>query len=110
MIVLLNCSISLLGSEYHPSTGEIKQSNDSILISYDDLRLANSKLIELNYEKEINTKLREVIRNDSIAISKYKLANERIKKSYKKEVLKKNVTIGVATLFFITTIVTLFVK
>lgn len=109
-IVLLNSSINLLGSEHNTSTGEVKQSNDSILIAYDDLRLANSKLIELEYEKEVNSKLKEVIHNDSIALSRYNLVNERIKKSYKKEVIKKNITIGVASLFFVTTIVALLVK
>lgn len=57
------CSISLLASNVqHSSTGE----QDSVLIAYDDLRLVNSKLIELDYEKQINLKLRNIIRNDSI--------------------------------------------
>ena len=52
MIVLLGCSINLLANNtnidsFHPSTGEVVQFKDSVLISYDDLRLVNSKLIEL---------------------------------------------------------------
>ena len=52
--------------------GGLKQdslTHDSILVSYDDLRKANSKLIELEYEKSINRQLSAIITNDSIAIS-----------------------------------------
>ena len=48
-----------------PSTGR----QDSVLIAYDDLRKVNSKLIELEYEKEINKNLRNIITNDSVAIN-----------------------------------------
>lgn len=33
------------------------------------LKIANSKMIELKYEKEINTKLKNIIVNDSLVIS-----------------------------------------
>lgn len=69
MIVQLNCSTSYCQSKDSvciPSTGEVIQ--DSVLISIDDIRKVNSKLIELNYEKEINDKLISVIDNDSIII------------------------------------------
>lgn len=46
------------------STGE----RDSALIALDDLRIVNSKLIELKYEKEINTNLKAIVYNDSLAI------------------------------------------
>lgn len=63
MTVLLSCSINLLANDIqHSSTGE----RDSVLIAYDDLRIVNSKLIELDYEKQINAKLRNIIKNDSI--------------------------------------------
>ena len=48
-----------------PSTGR----QDSVLIAYDDLRKVNGKLVELEYEKEINKNLRTVISNDSVAIN-----------------------------------------
>lgn len=67
MIALLSYSINLLASEHDtiPSTGR----QDSVLIAYNDLRKVNSKLIELEYEREINSKYKKVISNDSVAIS-----------------------------------------
>ena len=58
-------------NERIPSTGGVSETPDSVLISYDDLRIVNSKLIELKYEKDINKNLREVIKNDSILIDNY---------------------------------------
>lgn len=43
--------------------------SDSVLIAYSDLRKVNSKLIELDYERQINKKYKEIISNDSISIS-----------------------------------------
>lgn len=73
MIALLSYSTNLLASDdaTNSSTGGFKQDSlttDSVLIAYSDLRKVNSKLIELEYEKEINFNLRQVISNDSIAI------------------------------------------
>lgn len=114
MIVLLSCSINLSANndvvQHNPFTGERITSNDSVMISYDDLRIVNSKLIELNYEKQININLRNIISNDSILIHDYKVLNDKIKKEYNKEIRVRNIAIGSAALFFITTIITLFVK
>lgn len=118
-IVLLGCSISLLASNTgigctHLSTGGVVVEDaivkDSVLVSYNDLRLANSKLIELDYEKKINNKLRSVITNDSIIIKDYKVLNERINKDCKKAISQRNIMFGSATVLFITTIITLLVK
>lgn len=113
-IVLLSYSINLLAkSDYDatfPSTGEVVNRNDSVLISYDDLRRANSKLIQLDYEKQINTNLRNIISNDSIVIRDYQVLNEKINKDCKKAIRQRNIAIGGAAALFITTIVTLFVK
>ena len=57
-----------------PSTG----GQDSVLIAYDDLRKVNGKLIELEYEKEINNNLRNIVHNDSIAIDNLKSGINRI--------------------------------
>ena len=67
MIALLSYSTNSLANEGDtiPSTGR----QDSVLIAYDDLRKVNSKLIELEYEKEINKNLRNIITNDSVAIN-----------------------------------------
>ena len=115
MIVLLGCSINLLANNtnvdsLHLSTGDVVQPNDSVLISYDDLRLANSKLIELEYEKQINNNLRSVISNDSIVIRDYQILNERINKDCKKAIRQRNIAISGAAVLFITTILTLFMK
>ena len=66
MIALLSYSINLSANEGDtiPSTGR----QDSVLIAYDDLRKVNSKLIELEYEKDINKNLKTIISNDSVAI------------------------------------------
>lgn len=115
MIALLGCSISLSANNtdvdsLHPSTGDVVQPKDSVLISYDDLRRANAKLIELNYEKQINSNLRNIISNDSIIIRDYQVLNEKINKDCKKAIRQRNIAIGGAAALFITTIVTLFVK
>ena len=110
-IVLLSYSINLLAkSDYDatfPSTGEVVNRNDSVLISYDDLRRANSKLIQLDYEKQININLRNIISNDSIALQNYKNINNRINKDYHKAINQRNIAIGCGALFFITTIILL---
>lgn len=119
MTVLLGCSINLLASNInitcsHLSTGGVVVKDtiieDSVLISYNDLRLANSKLIELDYEKKINNKLRSIITNDSIVIKDYKVLNKRINKDCKKAISQRNIMFGSATVLFITTIITLLVK
>lgn len=111
MIVLLGCSINLLASNTNVnhtylSTGGVVV-EDSILVSYNDLRLANSKLIELDYEKKINTTLRSIIVNDSIIIQHYKNSNALINKSYKKAIRQRNITIGGGVVFSIVTLLLL---
>lgn len=111
MIVLLGCSINLLASNTNVnhtylSTGGVVV-EDSVLVSYNDLRLANSKLIELDYEKKINTTLRSIIVNDSIIIQHYKSSNSLINKSYKKAIRQRNIAIGGGVVFSIVTLLLL---
>lgn len=111
MIVLLGCSINLLASNKytngtHLSTGGVVV-EDSVLVSYNDLRLANSKLIELDYEKKINTTLRSIIVNDSIIIQHYKSNDALINKSYKKVIRQRNIAIGGGVVFSIVTLLLL---
>ena len=58
MIVLLGYSTNLYASNptdyLNLSTEEIVIPEDSVLISYNDLRIVNSKLIQLDYEQQIN--------------------------------------------------------
>ena len=78
MIALLSCSINLYANDYHiSSTGEVVR-EDSVLISYNDLKVVNGKLIELKYEKETNNILRTIIRNDSLIIDTLTIDNFRL--------------------------------
>lgn len=116
MIVLLSCSISLLASNKDIkcsclSTGGVVVENssikDSVLVSYNDLRLANSKLIELDYEKKINKTLRSIIVNDSIIIKYYKNSNALLNKSYKKAIHQRNIAVCGGIVFSIVTLLLL---
>lgn len=115
MIVLLSYSMNSYGNTINnSSTGELIQ-KDSVLISYDDLRIVNYKLIELNYEKESNTILRKIIRNDSLIIDTLTIDNiklnseieklNRLNKKYKKQ---RNIVFNVGLISTITTILMLF--
>lgn len=83
----------------NPSTGVLVQSSDSVLIAYDDLRIVNSKLIELEYQKEINYKLNTIIKNDSIVIENHKQLYNRVNKDCKKAIKERNIAIGVGSIF-----------
>ena len=111
MIALLGYSTNLYANNQtdvlNLSTGEVFIPEDSVLISYNDLRIVNSKLIQLDYEKQINANLRTIIKNDSIVIKDYKLLNDRISKNCKKAVRQRNITIGAGVLFFISSILLL---
>ena len=73
----------IIGTYYHRQNNnviepnvEIQKHNDSLRIEVNNLdsikvainylRKANTKLIELSYEKDINKNLRQIIRNDSV--------------------------------------------
>ena len=111
MIALLSYSTNLYANNptdsLNSSTGKEVVLKDSVLIAYDDLRIVNSKLIQLEYEQQINSNLRNVIQNDSIIIRDYKILNERINKDCKKAVRQRNIAIGSGALFFITSLILL---
>lgn len=98
MIALLSCSINLLGSRANTisSTGglDVVNDSDSVLVSYDDLRIVNSKLVELKYVKEINTKLYDVIHNDSIIIDTQKVQIDKANKQNNKIKKQRNIALG----------------
>lgn len=88
-IALLTCSINSLANnnDTSSSTGGVKQdsiTNDSVLIAYNDLRIVNSKLIELEFEKEINDKLKHIVVNDSIIIDNLRIQIDNMDRDYKK--------------------------
>lgn len=77
--------------------------SDSVLVAVDDLRVANAKMIELRYEKEINADLRQIVKNDSVVINALKQEvdyNKAQSKKYKKE---RNIVggVGVGTLILL---------
>ena len=75
-------------------TGEVVEQTDSVMIAYDDLRIVNSKLVELDYEKQINANLRQVVANDSIIINDYNAINTRLNQDCKKYIRQRNIAIG----------------
>ena len=112
MIVLLNCSINSYGNDSIPFTGELE--SDSILIAYSDLKIVNSKLIELEFQKEINLKLQNIIKLDSIVIDTLLFnnnnlitENNKLTKKAKRYKKQRNIAIGVGLVGIITTIVAL---
>lgn len=78
-----------------PSTGR----QDSVLIAYDDLRKVNSKLVELEYEKEINDSLRSIIINDDKIIRLYSNKVDNINKQITQIKKERNIAswIGIGT-------------
>lgn len=103
MIVLSNYSMSYCMNNEEcviSSTGRQVQSSDSTLISFNDLRLVNSKLIELKYEKEINNDLLDIIKNDSIILLNTKQTYEKelnnSKLEIKQQKKEKNIYKGVS--------------
>lgn len=112
MIVLLNYSINSYGNDNISFTGE--PDSDSTLIAYSDLKIVNSKLIELEFQKEINLKLQSIIKLDSIVIdtllfnNNYLITeNNKVNKKAKRYKKQRNVAIGVGIVGIITTIVAL---
>ena len=96
MIVLLSCSTSWCQNDNAtiPSTGELTATPDSVLISFDDLRKANAKMVELKYEKEINDSLRSIIKNDDIIMREYSRNVDALKKQVKQTKRQRNLAIG----------------
>ena len=89
MIVLLSYSINSSSKVYIPFTGGLK--HDSIKVAIDDLRKANTKLIELSYEKDINKNLRQIIRNDSILAEQARQRYILLDRSCKKVTKQRNI-------------------
>lgn len=96
MIVLLSYSINLSASSPADTFYGAANTEDSVLIAYDDLRNVNSKLIELKYEKDINARYKNIIKNDSLIISSYvNDTNNLIRKNRKLTKQNRGLTIGI---------------
>ena len=107
MTVLLSCSMNLSssGQVANSSTGVL---GDSVKVSINDLRKANIKLIQLDYEKTINNNLRQIIVNDSVlaeqARQRYILLDRTCKKIKKQRNIGVGAAIGSILLFIISII------
>lgn len=91
MIVLLSCSINSSSKNLYLLQGG---SPDSVTVAVADLRKANSKLIQLSYEKNINSKLRQIVKNDSVLIEQTRQECVLLRMQSKKVKTQRNVTIG----------------
>ena len=95
MTVLLSCSMNLSssGQVANSSTGVL---GDSVKISINDLRKANIKLIQLDYEKAINNNLRQIIVNDSVLAEQARQRYILLDRSCKKIKKQRNIGVGAA--------------
>ena len=102
--MLLICGSSYSKGNQNFSYGGLR---DSVIVSYDDIRTANAKMLELEYEKDINEKLRQVILNDSIIITSLNFELDTTNKKYKKAKLREHIAEGVSILSIIGLIISL---
>ena len=113
-IALLSCSTSWCQSKLEVNDtisfkGDSVQTDSLVTIPISMIKIANSKMVELKYEKEINRDLRSIIANDSLVI--YGLSTEldntlreseiRIKKIKKERNIAVGVSAGVAALLLL---------
>lgn len=112
MIVLLSYSTSWCQNENATilSTGELTAISDSVLISFDDLRKANTKMVELKYEKEINDSLRSIIKNDDIIMREYSRNVDALKKRISQVKRQRNIIAGGGLFAALSLVVALIVK
>lgn len=78
---------------------------DSVLVSYNDLRSANAKIIELKYTKEANSKLKDIIRNDSIIQVKQANIINTTNKKVKRLKKERNVFGGISIISILAVII-----
>lgn len=104
MIALSNYSISWCQSDVILSTGEL---TDSVLISYKDIKIVNSKLIELKYEKEINDSLNIIISNDNKIIKEYTNNISTLNNNIKTITKQRNIAIIVSLISILSFIISI---
>lgn len=89
MIVLLSYSTSWCQNKVTiPFTGVVEQGDTLVEVPISTIKIANSKMVEFKYQKEINANLRQLLANDSIIISGLKnnvLYEQNKAKEYKKQ-------------------------
>ena len=106
--VLLSYSIIFSTNSYAAISfkGELTDSisNDSVLISINDLRRVNQKLVELRYEKEINDSLRSIVYQDDVIIDLYQKRCINLNMQIDKNKKQRNILGGIAAVTTITSI------
>lgn len=105
MIAPLSCFTS---SYANNDCSLLRGSNDSTLISYNDLRLVNSKLIELEYTKQINDKYKELHKVDSTSIVVLNNNIKNVSNKVRKITKERNIAISVVGVSIILLILSLF--
>lgn len=112
-IALLSCSTSwcqIDNAASLSSTGGV-QVNDTICIPVELLKVANAKMVELEYEKQINENLREVVYNDSIVIDDLCNTIEHNEVVYTANINKvetqRNIAIGTSAILLVLFIISL---
>lgn len=116
MIALLNYSMNLL-SQSETSGTLLYRGVDSVSIAIDDIRIVNSKLVELNYKDDIIYNYKKLTEEDSIIISKLRYdntilvkENNKYKTNNKKLEKQRNICGGVAAGSIVGLIITLIAK
>lgn len=115
MIVLSICFTNLFANSdiinHNLSTGGVVNLDsircDSVYIAYNDLRIVNSKLIELEYEKLLNNKFRNIIHNDSLIIDNYKKVVNTNINTNSKIIRQRNIFLGSTATLFVTVLLLL---
>ena len=107
MTVVLSCSTSWCQNKKHnsvepdtlPSTGVVTETDSIVSIPISFIKIANGKMVELKYEKEINSNLRQVVHNDSLIIDglNYELDNCLENKEREVKKIRKQRNIFIAT-------------
>ena len=92
------------------STGGV-QVNDTVCIPVELLKVANAKMIELEYEKQITENLREVVYNDSIVITDLRNTIEHNEIIYNNTITKiekqRNIAFGTSAVLLVLFIISL---
>ena len=111
-IALLSYSTSWCQTNRTPTlslTGELQ--SDTICIPIELLKVANAKMVELDYEKQINQNLREIVYNDSIVIADLRNTIEHNEVVYNntltKVELQRNIAFGTSGLLLVLLIISL---
>ena len=90
--------------------GELTARTDSVLISFDDLRKANAKMVELKYQKEINDSLLSVIVNDDKIIRAYNNNLNVFKKQISQVKRERNIAIGGGIIAALSLVISFIIK